>query len=64
MTEQRRHDQNWLFRRGYSRNRGYNPEKLSWVRVPMKVDLVPLKLDPREEWCWAKVLCIREDKKD
>jgi hypothetical protein len=37
--EKRRQDQSCLFRRVDYRNKGQNPENLSWVRVPVKISL-------------------------
>jgi hypothetical protein len=38
-----------LFRRGDYRNKGHNPETLSWVRVPMKIFSVARELSTTEE---------------
>jgi hypothetical protein len=38
-----------LFRRGDYRNNGHNPEKLSWVLVPVKIISVARKLSKIEE---------------
>jgi hypothetical protein len=35
--EERRQDQSYLFLRGDYRNKGHNPEKLSWVRFPVNM---------------------------
>jgi hypothetical protein len=37
-------------RRKDYKNRGYNPKKLSWVRVPVTVDPVGRKISTIEEW--------------
>jgi hypothetical protein len=47
--EEQRQDRSCLFRRGDYRNEGQNPEKLSWVRVPVKIFYVAQKLSMVEE---------------
>jgi hypothetical protein len=51
MIEEQRQDQICLFQRGDFRNRGQNPEKLSWVRFPVKMVFVAWKLSMTGEWC-------------
>jgi hypothetical protein len=46
--EERRQDQNCLFRRGDYRNKGHNPEQL-WVRLPVKIVSVARNLSTIEE---------------
>jgi hypothetical protein len=47
--EERRQDQNCLFRRGDYRIKGHNPEKLLWIRFPAKMFSVARKLSMTEE---------------
>jgi hypothetical protein len=44
MIEEWRQDQSCFFRKGDYRNKGNNAEKLSWVRVLMKMVSVAQKL--------------------
>jgi hypothetical protein len=47
--EERRQEQRCLFGSGDCRNKGHNPEKLSWVRFPVKMASVSRKLSTVEE---------------
>jgi hypothetical protein len=49
MTEEQQQDQICLFHQGDYRNKDYNPEKLSWVRILVKIFSVPWKLMTVEE---------------
>jgi hypothetical protein len=50
-----------LFERGYYRNRGHNTNKLTWVHVPVRVDLTFQKLSKTEEWQHGRSICFEEE---
>jgi hypothetical protein len=50
MIEERFQEQSCIFQTGDYRNRGFNPEKLTWVRFSMKMVSVSQKLSMTEEW--------------
>jgi hypothetical protein len=48
-TEERRQDQNYLFRGREYRNKGHKPEMLFWVRVQVKIISVAQNLTTADE---------------
>jgi hypothetical protein len=61
MLEEQHQDHSCLFRRGYYRNEGQNPENLSCVRFPVKIVSVARKLNAKEERCQRHVVCFGEE---
>jgi hypothetical protein len=50
-----------LYRIVSNGNTGYNPEKLSWVHVPVRADSVARKISAIEEWSQCQVVCFGDE---
>jgi hypothetical protein len=50
IEEDKRQEQSCLFQAADYRNKGHNPNKLTWVRILMKIVSVAQKLGTTEEW--------------
>jgi hypothetical protein len=59
--EGRRQEQSCLFRRGDHRNKGHDPERLSWVRFLTRMVSVARKLSAIEERRQAKFVRFVEE---